>query len=206
MRNTTILSEKEQWPELEWALQDLKYRITSDPEEALKARAGLLILDSGIGLDLCRKLREKETRPRLLVFDREPLDRLHLIALTAGADEWIHTDNLALFRKKVEQLMETHSEVTLLELPSWGIKLRPKDWLLTQHGEPVKLPKKEFELLALLMSEPEKMWSRRELMDRIWPESCSLDGTLNVHIRRLRAKLGEGLIRSQRELGYGIAP
>jgi two-component system alkaline phosphatase synthesis response regulator PhoP len=69
--------------------------------------------------------------------------------------------------------------------------------------EEIQLPKKEFELLVLLMSKPGKVFKRDEIYDHIWGSDLIVgDRTIDVHIRKLREKLGEELIKTIKGIGY----
>ncbi|HPV57063.1 MAG TPA: winged helix-turn-helix domain-containing protein, partial [Tenuifilaceae bacterium] len=70
-------------------------------------------------------------------------------------------------------------------------------------GQEVILPKKEFELLALLHSKPQKVFTRDEIYQAIWGDEIVVgDRTIDVHIRKLREKLGEDYIRTVKGVGY----
>ncbi len=67
----------------------------------------------------------------------------------------------------------------------------------------ISLPKKEFELLSLLISRPEKVFTREEIFDRVWGTNVVVgDRTIDVHIRKLREKLGDECIRTVKGIGY----
>ena len=69
--------------------------------------------------------------------------------------------------------------------------------------EKVELPRKEFELLALLASKPGKVFTRDEILERVWGNEVIVgDRTIDVHIRKLREKLGEDLIKTVKGIGY----
>ena len=70
-------------------------------------------------------------------------------------------------------------------------------------GDIVVLPRKEFELLSLLASKPGKVFSRERIMDRIWGDSVVVGGrNIDVHIRKIREKIGEERIRTIKGVGY----
>jgi two-component system, OmpR family, alkaline phosphatase synthesis response regulator PhoP len=71
------------------------------------------------------------------------------------------------------------------------------------NGETLTFPKKEFELLSFLAQNPEKVFSRDEILRRIWGEDIYvLERTVDVHIRKLREKIGEGYIKTLKGVGY----
>jgi two-component system alkaline phosphatase synthesis response regulator PhoP len=74
---------------------------------------------------------------------------------------------------------------------------------VTIDGEPLTLPKKEFELLALLYSKPQKVFSREEIFSTIWGSDIVVgERTIDVHIRKLREKIGDKYIRTLKGVGY----
>lgn len=76
-------------------------------------------------------------------------------------------------------------------------------YLVVLEGREIALPRKEFELLALLYSKPEKVFSRDEIFDSVWGENVIVgDRTIDVHIRKLREKIGENYIVTVKGVGY----
>ncbi|HER09718.1 MAG TPA: response regulator transcription factor, partial [Bacteroides sp.] len=76
-------------------------------------------------------------------------------------------------------------------------------YLVIKRGKEIALPKKEFELLSLLISRPEKVFTREDIFDRIWGANVVVgDRTIDVHIRKLREKLGDDYIKTVKGIGY----
>ena len=76
-------------------------------------------------------------------------------------------------------------------------------FIVLKDGLPVSLPKKEFELMALLMSKPGKVFLRDEILDKVWGGDVVVgDRTIDVHIRKLREKLGDNYIKTIKGVGY----
>lgn len=89
-----------------------------------------------------------------------------------------------------------------------GLWLSPSRKTCTADGAEVRLPRKEFEILSLLMAHPGRVFSRNELLDRIWPdEVVVLDRVIDVNITRLRGKLGKygKLIVTHPGYGYSFS-
>ena len=75
--------------------------------------------------------------------------------------------------------------------------------LVIRNGERIELPRKEFALLALLASSPGKLFSREEIYSRIWGDSVVVgDRTIDVHVRKIRQKIGDGHISTVKGMGY----
>jgi two-component system alkaline phosphatase synthesis response regulator PhoP len=76
-------------------------------------------------------------------------------------------------------------------------------YVVVKNGKEIYLPRKEFELLSLLISKPEKVFSREEIFNRIWGANIVVgDRTIDVHIRKLREKLGDKYIKTVKGIGY----
>ena len=83
------------------------------------------------------------------------------------------------------------------------IILDREKYIVIKKGEKLSLPKKEFELLALLISRPERVFSRNEIFSKIWGDDVIVgDRTIDVHIRKLREKLGGKYIQTVKGVGY----
>jgi two-component system alkaline phosphatase synthesis response regulator PhoP len=84
-----------------------------------------------------------------------------------------------------------------------GLVIDRGRYLVTKDGEEFNLPKKEFELLSLLASKPGKVFTRDEILDRVWGDLVVVgDRTIDVHIRKLREKIGEDSIKTVKGVGY----
>jgi two-component system, OmpR family, alkaline phosphatase synthesis response regulator PhoP len=104
----------------------------------------------------------------------------------------------ALFRREAQKA-ESGDTIEILDL-----SINRKNYTVTQDGEKsIVLPKKEFELLFFLAQTPNKVFSRDELLQKIWgADIYVLERTVDVHIRKLREKLGDGYIRTLKGVGY----
>ncbi len=83
------------------------------------------------------------------------------------------------------------------------LKIDTERFVVIKDGEELTLPKKEFELLALLMSKPEKVFGREEIFNLVWGDDIIVgDRTIDVHIRKLREKIGDEYIKTLKGVGY----
>ncbi|MBA3705742.1 MAG: response regulator transcription factor, partial [Bacteroidetes bacterium] len=96
------------------------------------------------------------------------------------------------------------SEITSTDkVDMGGIKIDRERYVVVKDGVEINLPKKEFELLALLASKPGKVFTREVILDKVWGGDVVVgDRTIDVHIRKLREKLGEDFIRTVKGIGY----
>ena len=84
-----------------------------------------------------------------------------------------------------------------------GLQINFEKYLVTKDGKEIQLPKKEFELLSLLYSKPNFVFRRNEIMKKVWGENIIVgDRTIDVHIRKLREKIGENHISTVKGVGY----
>ena len=84
-----------------------------------------------------------------------------------------------------------------------GITIDRERYLIIHNGKETTLPKKEFELLHLLTSKPGKVFTREEILDKVWGGEVVVgDRTIDVHIRKLREKIGESYFRTVKGVGY----
>ena len=84
-----------------------------------------------------------------------------------------------------------------------GITVNREKYLITKDGVDISLPRKEFELLALLISNPGKVFKRDVILNTVWGSDVVVGGrTIDVHIRKLREKIGEGYFKTIKGVGY----
>lgn len=170
----------------------------------------LILLDLGLpdfdGGDVVQRLRKNSAVPIIVLTARDTVDeKVRLLGL--GADDYLikpfHPDEL-LARVKV-QLRQRSSE----SLSMGDLTLDPHKRLVTYKGAELRLSPKEFDILALLIRQPGRVYSRNEIGQEIWQGRLP-DGSnvVDVHMANLRAKLrdldGYGLLRTVRGVGYAL--
>ena len=156
----------------------------------------LVVLDlmlPGIdGLELCRWIRSRSRLPVIMLTARgEESDRI--VGLELGADDYVTKPfsprELAARVRTV--LRRAESEASPQECLSFnGLVIDSATREVTKDGDELRLTTREFELLWFLASHPRRIFSRDQLMRRVWGYSAALDtGTVTVHVRRLREKI-----------------
>ncbi|WP_227982487.1 response regulator transcription factor [Nocardia spumae] len=174
----------------------------ADGEHAARELTGgaidLAILDVMMpapdGIELCRAVREGDRCEMpiiMLTALGEEEDRV--VGLTAGADDYLTKPfsprELAL--RVASVLRRTHGPAPAPGVLSSGeIRLRPAAATVEVAGRPVALTAREFDLLAFLLAHQQRVFSRAELLERVWGWSFGDQSTVTVHVKRLRAKLG----------------
>ncbi len=180
--------------------------------EAIKFKPDLIILDVMMpemdGIEACQELRNiKITEDALIIFlSARNEDYSQIAGFDAGADDYVNKPinpnvlisriKALLKRNQVESIQESRYQV------SEDIIIDSERYHVIRDGEPVILPKKEFELLRLLASKPQKVFSREEIYDKIWGDAFVGDRTIDVHIRKLREKFGQTHIKTIKGVGY----
>jgi two-component system alkaline phosphatase synthesis response regulator PhoP len=188
------------------------YEIFTAPDgvEALKVaaecRPHLILLDMMMpkmdGLQTCKALREMpETADTRIVFlSALSEEDNQLTGFDAGADDYIPKPiKMSLLKSRINAIMRR-----IVEDPSdTEIEICRDRHAIICNGCEMVLPRKEFALLDLLYSEPERLFSREEIYSRIWGTEVVVgDRTIDVHIRRLRRKIGNKHILTVKGMGY----
>lgn len=152
--------------------------------------ARLLLLDinlgDGSGFELCRELRETTEIPILFISARTSDDD-KIIALSIGGDDYIQKPySLAVLLAKVRAVLKRYGsrEQTKYEDGRLTVDFNSREVLVDRA--PVKLTSLEFKLLAYLVQNAGRMISKQELFEKVWEDKFTGDGTLNVHIRKIR--------------------
>jgi two-component system phosphate regulon response regulator PhoB len=201
--------------------EGLKVSLAGSGDEALmlvgEDRPDLILLDwmlPGVsGIEICRRLRARsETRgvPILMLTARgEENDRVR--GLETGADDYVVKPySVAELMARVRGLLRRTRPASQGEVLSFeDIRLDSAEHRVTRGGQAIKLGPTEFRLLSTLMEKPGRVFSREQLLDRVWGRDIYVDTrTVDVHVGRLRKALGthggEDPIRTVRGTGYAL--
>jgi DNA-binding response OmpR family regulator len=145
------------------------------------------------GLELCRWIRGRSELPVILLTARgEEADRI--VGLELGADDYVTKPfsprELAARVRTVLRRSSGSAPAQTARLSFGEVELDGASRITTRGGAPVALTAKEFDLLWFLASHPRQVFSRDQLMDRVWDYAVAVDtGTVTVHVRRLREKI-----------------
>lgn len=181
---------------------------------AKKENPQLIILDVMMpdmdGIETCREIRDipalKDVMIAFLTARSE--DYSQIAGFDVGADDYINKPikpRVLISRIKALLRRGTNSDSgkSIDKVDMGGIKIDRERYLIIQDGKEINLPKKEFELLALLASKPGKVFTRDVILDKVWGGDVVVgDRTIDVHIRKLREKLGEEFIKTVKGIGY----
>lgn len=152
--------------------------------------AELLLLDinltDGSGFELCRELREKTAIPILFISARTSDDD-KLIALNIGGDDYVQKPySLSVLLAKVKVVLKRYGQSVHTGYSDGRLCIDFKARLVSVNKRPVKLTPLEFKLLSYLVRHPNQVVTKQELFEQVWEDKFTGDGTLNVHIRKIR--------------------
>ena len=209
-------------------LEFLKYNLIKEGYQIFSAGNGreavdiakreqphLIILDVMMpemdGIETCEELRKTpELDDTIIVFfTARGEDYSQVAGYEAGADDYITKPiKPKVLKSKVSALLKRHHHsegegTTATKLEIGDLIIDRERYLVTHDGEELILPKKEFELLMLLASKPEKVFTREEIYRTVWGNKIVVgDRTIDVHIRKLREKIGDDYIKTIKGVGY----
>jgi len=164
------------------------------------------------GIETCRRLRDiPDCKNTYIVFLTARAEEYsELAGFDAGADDYIAkpikprvllSRIKAILRRGLESPEPSKANLKVGEL-----EIIRDEYVVYKNGVPINLPRKEFELLYFLASKPGKVYPREVLLERIWgSDVLVVDRTIDVHIRKLREKLGENCIQTIKGVGYKFA-
>lgn len=179
---------------------------------AKKVRPHLIILDVMMpemdGIEACEKLRNipdlSETVIAFLTARGE--DYSQVAGFEAGADDYITKPvKPKVLISKVKSLLRRFKEPTEddTKIKLGNLVINREEYKVILGKDEIVLPRKEFELLSLLASKPGKVFKREDILDNVWGNEVVVGGrTIDVHIRKLREKLGDKKFKTVKGVGY----
>lgn len=158
------------------------------------------------GVETCVRLREIDTlAPTIIAFlTARGEDYSQIAGFEAGADDYISKPiKPRVLMSRIQALLRRKGSTEQAPETMNGLKIDKERYVVTLNGVEFHLPKKEFELLALLTSKPGRVFTRQVIFDSIWGDDVIVgDRTIDVHIRKLREKLGSEYISTIKGVGY----
>jgi two-component system alkaline phosphatase synthesis response regulator PhoP len=180
-------------------------------ELAKKHLPQLILLDIMMpeknGIEACEKIKKMPELKNTLIAFLTALDdeQSELKGFEVGADEYISKPiKPKLLLSRVNALLRRSSpDYNASKLTFGDIVIDKEQYLVFFKGAPIDLARKEFELLNLLASKPGRVFYRNEILSRVWGDDVYVgDRTIDVHIRKIRSKLGDDLIKTIKGIGY----
>jgi two-component system alkaline phosphatase synthesis response regulator PhoP len=192
--------------------------VAYDGEEAIKKakifKPHLILLDIMMpkinGIEVCETLREMDDfkigKSIIIFLTARSEDYSQIAGLEAGADDYIAKPIkikilLARIKSLLRRFIITKEETNKIVFPNLIIDLDKR--LVFKNNEAIKLPRKEFELLVLLASKPSQVIHRDTIYSKVWGNDVIVgDRSIDVHIRKIREKIGEEYIETIKGIGY----
>ena len=181
-------------------------------KKSKKHKPDIILLDVMMpemnGIEACTEIRNIDNlkNVQIIFLSARGEDYTQIAAFDAGADDYINKPiKPKILLKKIiniaKRLNSSENSETFIELSD--LKINREEYLVKKNKTEIILPRKEFELLFLLASKPGKVFSRDEIMIKVWGSQVVVgDRTIDVHIRKLREKLGENYIKTRKGVGY----
>ena len=207
-------------------LEILKYNLSNEGYQISTAKDGkiavkkakethpnLIIMDVMMpnmdGIEACEILRSDESfNDTLIMFlTARGEDYSYVAAYEAGADDYVTKPvKPKILLSKVKGLLrrsKKYSNKEVDEIEFGDLRINKEKYKVYTSDKSISLPRKEFELLHLLASKPDKVFKREKIMEKVWGEQVVVgDRTIDVHIRKLRKKIGDKYFKTVKGVGY----
>lgn len=199
------------------AAEGYKIATAENGKEALKIakkeKPHLIILDVMMpemdGIETCHQLRkEPDLKDTLIAFlTARAEDYSQMAGFDAGADDYITKPiKPKILTSKVKSLLRRFKDnpgETSDILVVGDLTINRDEYKIVKNEEEIMLPRKEFELLYLLASQPGRVYKREEILEKVWGNEVVVGGrTIDVHIRKLREKIGDESFQTIKGVGY----
>ena len=182
--------------------------------KAKKELPQLIILDVMMpemdGIEACENIRKiPELQNTIITFlTARSEDYSQVAGFDAGADDYIAKPiKPKVLVSKVKALLRRLKDdsKTSTTLNIGNIEINREEYKIINNGQEIILPRKEFELFYLLATKPGKVFTREEILDKVWGNEVVVGGrTIDVHIRKLREKMGDDFFKTIKGVGYKI--
>ncbi len=178
---------------------------------AKEIKPHLIILDVMMpemdGIETCKELKHlPELKNTIITFlSARGEDFTQIAGFDAGGDDYITKPikPRVLISRINALLRRSFTENPVKNITIGDLIIDNEKYLIIKNGKEIILPKKEFELLSLLTSKPNKVFSREEIFEKIWDNDIIVgDRTIDVHVRKIREKLGDNSIKTVKGVGY----
>ena len=160
------------------------------------------------GIEACEEIKniDQLSQAIIIFLSARSEDYTQISAYDAGADDYISKPvKPKILIKKISNIAKKiNSEKNAPNIIDLGsIKINKEEYVVIKDKKEILLPRKEFELLFLLATKPEKVFTREEIMNKVWGTQVIVgDRTIDVHVRKLREKIGEKHIKTLKGVGY----
>ena len=160
------------------------------------------------GIETCVELRKDVLLKGVVIafLSARSEDFTQVAGLDSGADDYITKPiKPRVLMSKVKALLRRSSVNQIVKNDNVSLEINRDKYIAICNGSEFTLPKKEFELLALLFSKPGNVFNREVILKKVWGDDIVVgDRTIDVHIRKLREKLGDQYIKTVKGVGYKL--
>ncbi|MEJ6792792.1 MAG: response regulator transcription factor [Lacinutrix sp.] len=206
-------------------LEIVSYNLSQEGYQVITAKNGvkgvakaklekpqLIVLDVMMpemdGIEACEQIRKvPELKNTIITFlTARGEDYSQVAGFDAGADDYITKPIkpkvlVSKVKALLRRLKTEDSSIPIIKIGD--IEINREEYKITVKGKEVILPRKEFELLYLLASKSGKVFKREDILDKVWGNEVIVGGrTIDVHIRKLREKLGDNSFKTVKGVGY----
>lgn len=160
------------------------------------------------GIDTCREIREIDSLKEVMIafLSARNEDYSQIAGFEVGADDYITKPiKPRVFISRIKALLRRYNPdlQKSSNVDLGGIKIDKEKYVVYKNDQEISFPKKEFKLLTLLASKPGKVFTREYILEQVWGDEVVVgDRTIDVHVRKLREKLGDDYIKTIKGIGY----
>ena len=188
--------------------------VASNGEDGLKKIKtnipDLLILDVMMpgmdGIEVCEMIRSTPEFEHIIIclLTARNEDYSQIAGLDSGADDYVSKPvKPKVLISRINALLRRKGKITAEQMPTGNLVINREKYVVELNGKVIQFPKKEFELLALLASRPHTVFERDVILETVWGTEIIVgDRTIDVHVRKLREKLGDNYITTVKGVGY----
>jgi two-component system, OmpR family, alkaline phosphatase synthesis response regulator PhoP len=193
------------------AVVEYTYSVQKASEFIAEESPCLIVIDTpsddAKAIELCKKIKKAKEEQKFNVYflidnNQNLTEQIEWFDL--GVDEFGTRDtNSSLITRRVMNILGKYLGNAKDVVPQKGIVIDRERYLVFKDGKDIFLPRKEFELLVLLASKPLKVFTREEIFKLVWGNKSIVgDRTIDVHVRKIREKIGENYISTIKGVGY----
>lgn len=166
------------------------------------------------GMETCKELKKNPLLNDTLIvfFTARNEDFTQIMGLDAGADDYITKPiKPSVLLSKISALLRRHPSLSAADTgktyQAGNLTIDLDKYMVYAEGQEIQLARKEFELLNLLASKPDKVFTREDILSRVWTDEVVVgERTIDVHIRKIREKTGTNHIKTLKGIGYKFNP
>ncbi|MFM8595755.1 MAG: response regulator transcription factor [Flavobacteriales bacterium] len=158
------------------------------------------------GIEVCERIKANPVNQDIIIcfLTARNEDYSQIAGLDAGADDYIAKPiKTKVLLSRIQALLRRGKVIASPKEAAPKFHINREKYLLEMDGQEIHLPRKEFELLALLASRPNFVFKRDQILEKVWGTDIVVgDRTIDVHIRKLREKIGDDYISTIKGIGY----